>query len=127
MNVIPNLSALHIAFIREHNRLVAKLAALNTPWKNDDEKLYQTARKIVGAYMQHITYDEYLPHVLNSDLMESYKLKLGTDYKYKPDVNAGIQNVFAAAAFRYGHSQVPNHQGLTDDQGKLIKVQYFFQ
>ena len=56
------LTALHTLFVREHNRLADKIA------KNyrtaDDEEIYQLARKIIGAEMQIITYDEFLPALL---------------------------------------------------------------
>ena len=106
---------------------MTKLAALNTTWKNDDEKLYQTARKIVGAYMQHITYEEYLPTVLNGDLMSRFRLysyPLGHNNHYKASVNPSIRNVFGVAAFRFGHSQISNHQATADEEGNMTMVRW---
>ena len=106
----PSLSMIHTVFVREHNRLAEMLASANPSL--DDENIFQEARKIVVAEIQHITYNEYLPIVLGDDYMtyfELYSKPSGFDYlNYNIFIDASIVNVFAAATFRYGHSQVPN-------------------
>lgn len=49
-------------FFREHNRLARKLAEINPCW--DDEKLFQTARKINIAQWQNIFYYELMPLII---------------------------------------------------------------
>jgi len=56
------LTALHTVFMREHNRLVDAYAAQHPDWSS--EELYQHARRTVGAQLQAITYNEYLPALL---------------------------------------------------------------
>ena len=56
-NEQPGLTAFHTVWVREHNRLAKELSYLNPHW--DDERLYQEARKINIAEMQHITYNEW--------------------------------------------------------------------
>lgn len=91
------LASMHTMWIREHNRIARVLKNLNKHW--DGERIYQEARKIVGAEIQHITYAEYLPKVLGTNALPRYR-------GYKKDVDPTISNVFAAAAFRFGHSLV---------------------
>lgn len=52
-------------WVREHNRIARRLKELRPCFTG--EEIYQIARKIVGAEIQHITYDEYLPHLLDFD------------------------------------------------------------
>ncbi len=95
-NEQPGLTTLHIAFLREHNYHAGRLAALHPDW--NDERLYQEARRIVGAEMQRITVNEFLPALLGHGL---------PPYRgYNSRVNPGIGNTFATAAYRFGHSQV---------------------
>ncbi|KAK3108811.1 hypothetical protein FSP39_016211 [Pinctada imbricata] len=125
VNVILNLGAHHILFVREHNRLVGKLAVKNPKW--DDERLYQEARKIVAAYMQHFTYNEYLPVILGHKVMKDKKLPpvcSGKCNRYNSKVNPTVRNVFGVAAFRFGHSQITNVQALANSRGRIFKVRF---
>lgn len=47
--------------MREHNRIAARLLVMNAHW--DGERIYQETRKIIGAQLQHITYQHWLPKV----------------------------------------------------------------
>lgn len=58
------LTAMHTIWMREHNRISSALIDLNKHWT--DARAYEEARKIVGAQVQHITYNEYLPLLLGN-------------------------------------------------------------
>ncbi|XP_022084988.1 peroxidase-like [Acanthaster planci] len=103
----PGLTALHTLFLREHNRIAKEFRQLNPSLGADD--VYQKARKILGAVWQHIIYNEYLPLVVGEDQYRSKNLSPNAPYAYDPAVDASVANEFAAAAFRFGHSQVPFH------------------
>ncbi|XP_035666021.1 peroxidasin homolog [Branchiostoma floridae] len=109
VNQQPALTSLHTVFMREHNRIARKLHELNPKW--DDDRVFFEARKIVGALLQKIAYGEYLPLVLGPVFMTKFNLTLTQDgffSGYDPTVNPGIYNVFATAAYRFGHSMVQN-------------------
>ncbi len=104
------LTAAHTLFMREHNRWADAIAAQNSGWS--DEEVYQRARKIVGAEIQHITYHEWLPALLGSQ-MPAYS-------GYDDAVDPTIANEFATALFRVGHTMLsPTLQRLNDD-GSVI-------
>ncbi|XP_041081499.1 peroxidasin homolog [Polyodon spathula] len=94
------LTAMHTVWFREHNRIAAKLLELNPKWNSNTT--YHEARKIVGAQMQHITYSHWLPKILGTAGMR----RLGEYKGYNPNINAGISNSFATAAFRFGHTMI---------------------
>jgi RHS repeat-associated protein len=90
------LTALHTVFVKEHNRLAAEMASDDPSLSG--EAIYQRARKQVTAQLQHITYSEYLPLLLGEGTISSYQ-------GYDPTVDSSISHLFAAAAFRLGHTQ----------------------
>ena len=90
------LHSMHTLWVREHNRIAKTLKSLNPLWT--DDHLYSTARKINTALWQHITYNEYIPLLANLPVYDGYN----------DTVKPSILNAFSTAAFRYGHSLVPN-------------------
>lgn len=85
------LSSMQALFVREHNRIAAKLARDNPTWT--DEQIYQQARAMVGAELQVITYKEFLPALLGNNALSRYR-------GYNANVDPSIANEFSTAAFR---------------------------
>ncbi|MCP4138866.1 MAG: peroxidase [Chloroflexi bacterium] len=111
-NENPELLSLHILFVREHNRLAAEAARENPTWT--DEELYQYARRVVIAELQHITYDEFLPALLGSNAISAYS-------GYNANVNPGIATEFSTAAFRLGHSMLGEEIRFLNDNGNQVR------
>ena len=96
-----SLTVMHTIWVREHNRCARQLGRINPHW--EDERLFQECRRIVGALIQKITYLDYLPKVMGP---ENYDIFVGPYLGYNPEIDAGVPNAFATAAYRYGHSLV---------------------
>src|SRR5205823_3555406 len=94
-NEQPTIACLHTLFVREHNFQARRIQREHPNFR--DEQVYQEARLIVIAEIQHITYDEFLPALLGGDAVGPYT-------GYDVNVNASVGTVFAAAAFRLGHT-----------------------
>ncbi|SMF43697.1 peroxidase family protein [Pseudobacteriovorax antillogorgiicola] len=90
------LSAMHNIFVREHNNVVEVIRGFHPQLADDD--VYEFARLIVGGIVQKITYDEFLPLLLGRPLFPYQG--------YNSNINPNIEDVFASAAFRFGHSML---------------------
>ena len=120
---------MHTLLVREHNRLVDDIATSHATElatmtaSEQDEFLYQSARKIVGAQVQAITYNEYLP---------ALGVSLSSYSGYDDTIDPTINNEFSTAGFRLGHSQISgvvnrfNPDGTTHAAGNLNLFQAFF-
>jgi hypothetical protein len=85
------LTSIQTLFAREHNRIVALL-----PDTLSREAQFQIARRIVGAEIEYITYNEFLP---------ALGVNLPGYNGYNPSVNPTLANEFATVGFR-AHSMV---------------------
>lgn len=106
------LTVMHTLFLREHNRLADEIAAEHPSWS--DEQIYQLARKIVGAYMEIITFREFLPA-----LMGPYAPP-PEDPGYAEELDPSIFNEFSAAFFRLGHSMLTTTLDRLEEDGSPI-------
>lgn len=57
-----HLTSMHLIWARHHNYIAKSLQEINPHW--DDETVFQESRKLVGAQIQHITYNEFVPILL---------------------------------------------------------------
>ena len=128
------LTAAHALLVREHNRIASGLyerleageAALIQQFENfqaavlrqtpsaaperiQDNFLYESARKVIGAKIQVITYEEFLP-LLIGDNLEEYR-------GFRANVDPQVSVEFANAAFRLGHTMLSNQLRRVDSEG----------
>jgi len=109
----PELTALTILFMREHNYWVTSLKTTNPSWTGD--QLYNMAKAITTAEYQNIIYKEYLPALIGP--------VLGPYPGYDPGIDAQVTQEFSTAAFRMGHSQVSDTQEGLDNYGNTVFAQ----
>ncbi|QDV69917.1 peroxidase [Rosistilla carotiformis] len=112
------LSSMHTLFAREHNRIATDLAATEYHDRDlsdaaVDEEIYQRARAIVGAELQHITYHEFLPTLLGEGALSAYT-------GYDATVDPSVATEFSTAAFRFGHTTLSPQLLRLDAAGKEI-------
>ncbi len=92
------LTSMHTVFVREHNRLATTIYRRSPNLSGDH--IYERARAWVGALLQVVTYQEFLPVLLGPHALKPYT-------GYDANVNPGISNIFSTAAYRVGHTMLP--------------------
>ncbi|XP_047478560.1 LOW QUALITY PROTEIN: chorion peroxidase-like [Penaeus chinensis] len=124
VNEQPGLTAIHTLWLREHNRVARTLQQLNPSWP--DEAVFQQARRIIVAEMQHITYNEWLPIIVGPNFMREFGINVrnsGFSFDYNPNINANMNNEFSTAAFRFGHTLVQGTLRLFSGDGSVSTIQ----
>lgn len=114
----PAVFALHVIWLREHNRMADELRQQN-PDMNDFE-LFHRARQFTIARYQHIVFNEWLPLFLNdANPLPTYN---GYDVHLHPQVMIE----FSTVAMRFGHSLVPFGFLSTLQDGNIRLCNSFF-
>ena len=108
------LTAMHTLFVREHNR-VARQIQDQFP-RRTAEEIFQSARRVVIAQIQKITYDEFLPALLGPNTMPRYR-------GYKSNIRPDMFNEFTVAAYRFGHSSLSPNIRSIDENGNENPIQ----
>lgn len=118
-----SLTVVHTIWLREHNRIAGELARINPHWS--DQNIYMETRRIIGAMLQHITYNEFLPVLLGRTAMQTSDLLLlrsGYSFDYDPNINPSVTNEFATAAYRFGHTLIPGNFLRFDPLGQQEEI-----
>jgi hypothetical protein len=96
-NENAELTGTMLLMAREHNRIVNQL-----PSNLSEEEKFQIARKVVGAEIQYITYNEFLP---------ALGIHLAPYKGYDPQVNPSVSLEFSTVGYRF-HSIVNGEEEL---------------
>jgi hypothetical protein len=122
VNEQVGLIVIHTLLVREHNWLVDQLVAEGV---TGEEELYQQAKAIVEGEIQYITYNEFLPMLLGSEMLDDW-------VAYDPNVDPRVSTEFSTAGFRVGHTLLSselerfNEDGTVAIGGHLSLADSFF-
>ena len=110
------LTAVHTVWARNHNYHVEQLEKAG--FDGTPEELFQAARILnIGEYQQ-VVFNDFADSLLGG-LQGSGRH--GHD-KYNPEADGRISHEFAAAAYRFGHSQIGQTLSILDADGNPMDV-----
>jgi hypothetical protein len=92
----------HIAFIKFHNAVVEDLSAAGVPLQD----LLDKARETVVQHYQWIILNDYLPKIIQTDVLKDVIDNGCQHFVLKPGEQPFMPVEFSVAAFRLGHSMV---------------------
>ncbi|MFC7132476.1 MULTISPECIES: peroxidase family protein [Salinibaculum] len=116
------ISQLQLAFIKFHNRVVDYVRSGDGAHLLDEEEsVYDTARRLVRWHYQWIVLHEFLPQICDGSVLDDIRSR-GRSYFLQSDSPVSIPVEFAGAAYRYGHSQIRDRYTVNDD---TEDVQFF--
>ncbi len=82
----PLLAGIQTQWVRLHNEFARELANIRPDWRDNDQILYEEAKKILSALHQHFTYDDWLPILIGKQTTQQYVGDNGLFSRYNPNV-----------------------------------------
>jgi hypothetical protein len=94
------ISQLHLAMLRFHNAVTARVRAAHADWPAD--QVFEKARRQVRWHYQWIIVHEFLPLTIGQKRVSAFL----NDRSTSQNQNPRIPIEFSVAAYRFGHSQI---------------------
>ncbi|TKD50759.1 peroxidase family protein [Sphingomonas baiyangensis] len=114
-----SLTAMHTIWARNHNFHVENLAAAG--FGGDAEDLYQAAKIINEGEYQRVVFTDFADVLLGGMRGTGDHGWAG----YNPEADASISHEFAAAAYRFGHSQIGDTLRILNNDGSTRDITLF--
>ncbi|XP_029348713.1 peroxidase-like [Acyrthosiphon pisum] len=108
-NALPQLTLLHTLWMRQHNRIAQELSVFNPQWT--DEQIFLETKKVVTGFIQHITYNEWLPALLGVNYTKENGLGL-SENTYDDTADPTVSNSFATAILPFANSMISENISL---------------
>lgn len=116
VNANPYITTLYTIFWRLHNLIAADLKkGAGASW--NDEKLFQTARRINTAIYQKIVYLDWTSVVLG----QVNAAKINTENSTSNERDEAVSNEFATAGIRFYYSMMPGDLKTTKDVSYFVR------
>jgi len=117
------LAQMQIAFMKFHNAVVKELVekelSANPATVIDYANIFKCARKKVIRHYQYIILNDYLPQIIQKDILETVKAGNYQNKLFKPDSKKlYLPLEFTVGAFRFGHSTIRSRYNLNN---KVLK------
>lgn len=80
------LAGIQAQWLRAHNTFSDELIKINPEWANDDELIYEEAKKILAALHQRYTYEDWLPILVGEATARRVLGIPGAATQYNPSV-----------------------------------------
>jgi len=92
------LSQFHLAMLRFHNAVTARVRAEHATWSSED--VFEEAQRMVRWHYQWIIVNEFMPTIIAAERVPGF-------FRGRDRIkNPRIPIEFSVAAYRFGHSQV---------------------
>jgi hypothetical protein len=83
----PLLAGIQAQWVRLHNVFARELANIRPDWRNNDDTLYEEAKRILSALHERYAYDDWLPILIGKQTAQQYVGDNGLFTQYNPNVN----------------------------------------
>jgi peroxidase len=113
------LAGIQAQWLRLHNIFVRELASIRPDWQNNDDLLYEEAKKILSALHQQYTYDIWLPILIGTKAAQQYVEDNTLLTQYNPNLPGVVLNEAATVALRL-HTFVRDLYSRCNRKGELI-------
>lgn len=115
------ISQLQLAFLRFHNAILerVKTGDLDAHRETPDEDDFHFAQRMARWHYQWMIVHEFLPHMIGQPLVDEILVERKF---YKPTGRPFIPIEFAAAAYRFGHSMIPQTLRTQTDQPNPLSL-----
>ena len=108
------ISQLHLAFVNFHNRVVDYIDGDDI---QDDESRFEAAQRLVRWHFQWVVRHDFLPRICDQYVLEDIE-KNGRQH-FTPGSSPSMPVEFAGAAYRFGHSLIPEAFHVNEDAGMV--------
>jgi hypothetical protein len=97
------IAQLHVLFLYFHNAVIRALDENRIPGAGSNRPLFEQAREIVRAHYREIVMDEFLPAIVDSQVLEQVRRRGSPIFRGR---GVFMPLEFSAAAYPFGHSLI---------------------